>query len=71
MALAAANADLFQRHKSVISRHIKNVFDEGELVRAAVVAEFATTADAGKAVTVYSGSAPHRGGERCRPMRLP
>ena len=24
-------ADLFQRDKSVISRHIKNVFDEGEL----------------------------------------
>jgi hypothetical protein len=24
-------AELFQRDKSVISRHIKNVFDEGEL----------------------------------------
>jgi hypothetical protein len=37
-------AALFQRDKSLISRHIKNVFDEGELDRAAVVAESATTA---------------------------
>jgi hypothetical protein len=36
-------AELFQRHKSVISRHIKNVFAEGELRREAVVARFATT----------------------------
>jgi hypothetical protein len=35
-------ADLFQRDKSVISRHIANVFEEGELSRAATVAEFAT-----------------------------
>ena len=35
-------ADLFQRDKSVISRHIANVFEEGELDRAATVAEFAT-----------------------------
>ena len=41
-------ADLFQRDKSVISRHIKNVFDEGELHRASVVAESATTAADGK-----------------------
>jgi len=26
-------AELFQRDKSVISRHIKNIFEEGELVR--------------------------------------
>ena len=37
-------ADLFKRDKSVISRHIKNVFEEGELVRGSVVADFATTA---------------------------
>lgn len=37
-------AELFQRDKSVISRHIKNVFDEGELVPDSVVADFATTA---------------------------
>lgn len=33
---------LFDRDKSTISRHIKNVFDEGELQRAATVANFAT-----------------------------
>jgi hypothetical protein len=31
-------AELFQRDKSVISRHLKSIFDEGELVRSAVVA---------------------------------
>ncbi|XXZ14134.1 RhuM family protein [Sorangium sp. So ce315] len=35
-------AELFQRDKSVISRHIKNVFDEGELDRSATVAKSAT-----------------------------
>ena len=45
-------ADLFQRDKSVISRHIKNIFDEGELVRKAVVANFATTATDGKTYQV-------------------
>ena len=34
-------ADLFQRDKSTISRHIKNIFAEGELDRDAVVAKFA------------------------------
>lgn len=41
-------ADLFERDKSTISRHIKNVFDEGELDRDSVVANFATTAADGK-----------------------
>ena len=35
-------AELFQRDKSVISRHIRNIFEEGELIREATVAEFAT-----------------------------
>jgi len=35
-------ADLFQRDKSVISRHIRNVFDEGELQPESTVANFAT-----------------------------
>ncbi len=35
-------AELFQRDKSVISRHIKNVFAEGELEHLATVANFAT-----------------------------
>ena len=34
--------NLFQRDKSTISRHIKNVFKEGELARNSTVAEFAT-----------------------------
>ena len=37
-------ADLFQRDKSVISRHLRNVFGQGELDRDSVVAFFATTA---------------------------
>jgi len=36
-------AELFQRNKSTISRHIKNVFEEGELNKGVVVAKFATT----------------------------
>lgn len=35
-------ADLFQRDKSTISRHIQNVFDEGELKPGSTVAKFAT-----------------------------
>lgn len=35
-------ADLFERDKSTISRHIKNVFEDGELSREATVANFAT-----------------------------
>ena len=45
-------ADLFQRDKSTISRHIKNIFAEGELERDAVVAKFATTAADGKTYQV-------------------
>ncbi|MCR0327053.1 virulence RhuM family protein [[Clostridium] innocuum] len=40
-------ADLFQRDKSTISRHIKNIFAEGELVREATVANFATVQNEG------------------------
>lgn len=39
---------LFDRDKSVISRHIKNIFEEGELDEKAVVAKNATTARDGK-----------------------
>ena len=35
-------ADLFERDKSVISRHLKNIFREGELVACATVAKNAT-----------------------------
>lgn len=35
-------AELFQRDKSTITRHIKNIYSEGELVREGTVAFFAT-----------------------------
>lgn len=45
-------AELFQRDKSVISRHINNVFDEGELGWEATVAKSATVqTEGGKQVT--------------------
>lgn len=40
-------AELFQRDKSTISRHIKKIFLEGELDERVVVAEFATTSQHG------------------------
>ncbi len=40
-------AELFQRNKSTISRHIKNVFEEGELQPEATVAKFATVVNRG------------------------
>ena len=45
-------SDLFQRDKSTISRHIKNIFIEGELQSNSVVAIFATTASDGKTYKV-------------------
>ncbi|MBO2524096.1 MAG: cell filamentation protein Fic [Bacteroidetes bacterium] len=45
-------AELFQRDKSTISRHIKNIFKEGELSPVSVVAKFATTAADGKTYQV-------------------
>ncbi len=40
-------ADLFQRNKSTISRHIKNVFEDGELNPDSTVAFFATVQNEG------------------------
>ena len=45
-------ANLFDRDKSVISRHIHNIFKEHELERNSVVAFFATTATDGKTYKV-------------------
>ena len=45
-------ADLFCRDKSVVSRHLKNIFDSDELQRDAVVAKNATTAADGKTYQV-------------------
>jgi hypothetical protein len=45
-------ADMFERDKSVISRHIANILDDGELTADSVVANFATTAADGKTYQV-------------------
>lgn len=45
-------ATLFGRDKSTISRHIKNIFEEGELQATSVVAKFATTASDDKVYQV-------------------
>ncbi len=52
-------AELFQRDKSVISRHIKNIFAEGELEETATVANYATVQNEGsrnveRLVTYYN-----------------
>jgi prophage maintenance system killer protein len=44
--------ELFQRDKSVISRHINNIFKEKELLKDSVVAKNATTASDGKTYQV-------------------
>lgn len=64
-------ADLFQRDKSVISRHISNLFEEGELRREGVVAVYATTAADGKTYQVeyYSLDAVIAVGYRVRSPR--
>ena len=49
-------AELFQRNKSTISRHIRNVFEDRELSKDMVVAYFATTTQHGaKAGTEKTG----------------
>ena len=45
-------AELFQRNKSTISRHIKNILECGELAADSVVAFFATTAADNKVYNV-------------------
>jgi hypothetical protein len=45
-------ATLFNRDKSVISKHLKNIFNEEELIKISVVAFFATTASDGKTYQV-------------------
>ncbi|MEH6356682.1 MAG: RhuM family protein [Marinobacter sp.] len=44
--------DLFGRERSVITKHIRNVFQEGELERDSVCAKFAHTAEDGKTYQV-------------------
>ncbi len=45
-------AQIFERDKSVISRHLRNVFESNELRKFSVVANFATTAVDGKTYNV-------------------
>lgn len=45
-------AELFQRDRSVIGKHIRNIFKEGELNKESVWAKFAHTADDGKTYQV-------------------
>ena len=45
-------AELFQRDKSVIGKHVRNIFKEGELAKEAVWAKFAYTASDGKTYQV-------------------
>ena len=52
--LLAANkmAELFQRDRSVIGKHVRNIFKEGELQKESVWAKFAYTAADGKVYDV-------------------
>jgi hypothetical protein len=45
-------AELFQRDRSVIGKHVRNIFKEGELVKDSVWAKFAYTAADGKEYNV-------------------
>lgn len=50
----AQMAELFQRERSVITKHIRNIFEEGELMENSVCANYAHTAADGKTYqTVY------------------
>ena len=51
-------AELFQKERSVITKHLRNIFSQGELERASVSAFFAHTAADGK--TYKSGLAEKR-----------
>ena len=64
-------AELFGRDKSVVSRHLAAVFDDGELTRETVVANHATTAADGKTYRVdfYSLDAILAVGYRVRSER--
>ena len=50
--------ELFERDKSVISRHVNNIFKEKELDRNSVVAKNATTAADGKIYQVDFYTSP-------------
>lgn len=45
--------ELFQKSKATISEHIKNIFEEGELIETSVVRNFRTTASDGKSYATH------------------
>ncbi|MGD1084982.1 MAG: RhuM family protein [Verrucomicrobiota bacterium] len=57
----AQMAELFQRERSVITKHIRNIFEEGELAEPAVCANFAqTAAKPHMGLTAWLGSRPRK-----------
>lgn len=60
-------AELFQRNKSTISRHIKNAFEEGELSKEVVVAKYATTTQHGAIYLLVLGTSAHQ--KKCSIVR--
>lgn len=64
-------SELFDRDKSVVSKHLKNIFEDGELGRDSVVANHATTAADGKSYRVdfYNLEAIFSVGYRVRSAR--
>ena len=64
-------AELFQRSKSTISRHLKNIYAEGELKQASTVANFATVASNNKTyqITYYNLDAIISVGYRVKSQR--
>lgn len=48
-------ATLFERDKSVVPRHLRKVFADGEFERSSVVARYATTAEESSVVQVEGG----------------
>jgi hypothetical protein len=63
-------SNLFGRDKSVVSRHLRNIFKNGELDRESVVAKNATTAADGKTYQVdfYNLDAAISVGYRSKPF---
>ena len=59
-------SELFQRDKSTISRHIKNVFADGELLEEATVANFATVQMEGNREILYSDKSKVSAGGRTK-----
>lgn len=67
-------ADLFERDKSVISKHLKNIYEDGELIENRTVAQYATVQKEGsreveRSITHYNLEAIFAVGYRVRSAR--